>query len=47
MGKLQVIGGLIGELGDRVLDWLENRSALPDRGHAVGALGCHASIRAA
>ena len=25
MGKLQFIGALIGELGDRVLDWLEDR----------------------
>lgn len=26
MGNLSVIGGLIGELADRVLDWLEDRS---------------------
>ena len=26
MGNLRVIGALIGELGDRVLDWLEEKS---------------------
>ena len=26
MGNLRVIGTLIGELGDRVLDWLEKRA---------------------
>ena len=26
MGNLRVIGALIGELGDRVLDWLEEKT---------------------
>ena len=27
MGKLRIIGGLLGELGDQILDWLEDRAS--------------------